>query len=125
VLVLSDGITTTGTPPVRAAEAARQLGVHVSTVALGTPTGVYVDSRGRRIPVPPDPDTLQRVAQITGGHFSTAASAADLAAVYRSLASDVRSVRERQEITVLGLAGALLLVTAGAMLALLLLNRVP
>ena len=50
------------------AERAKELRVPVYTVSLGTPEGT-VPGNGAPFPVPPDPETMQRVAEISGGRF--------------------------------------------------------
>ena len=131
VLLLSDGSNTQGrTQPLDAARHARQLNVPVFTISLGTDTGmvdVPDESTGqlRRIPVPPDKFTLQRVADATGGRFFTAPSAKDLKAIYHDLGSKIGFVKQRQEITVIFAAAALLLLVAGAGLSLIWFSRFP
>jgi Ca-activated chloride channel family protein len=129
VILLSDGKTTTGRDPVEVAREARRLGVAVHTVALGTPGGVIdlPDRFGfsRPIPVPPDPDTLRRVAEVSGGRFVAAAGEDELNQVYEELSSRVGFVEERQEVTAgFAGAGAVLLALAGA-LSLLWFSRIP
>jgi len=130
MLLLSDGANTVGkTQPLEAAEHAKQMNVPVFTIALGTEEGVVEvpDESGqpRRIPVPPDKATLRRVAEVTGGKFFTAPSNRDLKAVYRDLGSRIGFVKERQEVTVVFAAAALLFVVAGGALSLLWFNRFP
>ena len=59
IVVLSDGATTVGLPPSVAAERARQAGVPVFTVALGTMDGVLAN--GQR--VPPDVEGMRDLAR--------------------------------------------------------------
>jgi Ca-activated chloride channel homolog len=130
MLLLSDGANTVGkTQPLEAAEHAKQIEVPVFTIALGTDEGVVEvpDEAGqpRRIPVPPDKATLRRVAEVTGGKFFTAPSNRDLKAVYHDLGSRIGFVKERQEVTVVFAAAALLFVVAGGALSLLWFNRFP
>jgi Ca-activated chloride channel homolog len=130
MLLLSDGANTVGkTQPLEAAEHAKQMNVPVFTIALGTDEGVVEvpDESGqpRRIPVPPDKATLRRVAEVTGGKFFTAPSSRDLKAVYRDLGSRIGFVKERQEVTVVFAAAALLFVVAGGAMSLLWFNRFP
>jgi Ca-activated chloride channel homolog len=131
ILLLSDGANTQGrTQPLDAARHARQVSVPIFTIALGTDTGM-VDipdeqtGQLRRIPVPPDKFTLQRVADATGGRFFTAPSNKDLKAIYHDLGSKIGFVKQRQEITVIFAAGALLLLVAGAGLSLVWFSRFP
>jgi Ca-activated chloride channel homolog len=130
VLLMSDGANTQGrTQPMQAAADARALGVPVFTIALGTERGMVdvPDETGnlRRIPVPPDKLTLQRIAEVTGGRFFAAPSARDLKDVYRQLGSKIGLVKEKQEITVVFAASGLLFLVAGAAMSLVWFSRFP
>jgi Ca-activated chloride channel family protein len=101
----------------------------VYTIALGTADGV-VEVRTplggtERIGVPPDIDTLTRIAETTGARFFEAPSAEELAQIYESLGSRVGFTQQEQEITQWFAAAALLLVVSGAGLAALWFNRFP
>lgn len=110
IVVLSDGATTVGIPPSLAADDAKQAGVPVFTVALGTPDGTLSDGT----PVPPDPDGLKQISDITGGSAYESTDAESVSAVYQRLGSFIGTQRVRSEVTAwpAGLA-ALLLVMAG------------
>jgi Ca-activated chloride channel homolog len=130
VLLLSDGANTQGrTQPMDAAADAKALGVPVFTIALGTEQGMVdvPDETGnlRRIPVPPDKLTLQRIAETTGARFFAAPSGDDLNAIYRELGSKIGFVKEKQEITVLFAATGLLFLVAGVTMSLTWFSRFP
>jgi hypothetical protein len=79
IVLLSDGKTTQGGDPLEAAARARQLGVPVYTVALGTPDGVLPNGpMGQSIPVPPDPETLRAIAERSGGQAFEVEDAGEL-----------------------------------------------
>ena len=99
VILLSDGKRTEGGDPIAAAQRARQLGIPVSTVALGTEGGTVLSPIGEPVPVPPDPATLQEISRITGGTFTQAADAGGLDDVYEQLGSKVGTRRAEREIT--------------------------
>jgi Ca-activated chloride channel family protein len=130
ILVLSDGAQTQGVlTPAQAAERARKLRIPVYTVAYGTENGVVevVDDNGfrQRVTVPPDPQTLRRIAQATRGRFYSAPTAAQLEAVYDELGSRIGSVKKEREVTAAFAAGgAALLLAAGAVSAFLF-GRLP
>jgi Ca-activated chloride channel homolog len=130
VLLLSDGANTQGrTQPLEAAADAKQLGVQVFTIALGTEDGM-VDvpnetGQLRRVPVPPDRVTLQRIAETTGARFFAAPSSKDLASVYDELGSKIGFVKQKQEVTVVFAATGLLLMVAGAAVSLAWFSRLP
>jgi Ca-activated chloride channel family protein len=70
------------------------------------------------VTVPPDPPTLRKVSQLTGGRFYAAPDGDTLNAVYEELGSRIGSVKEEREITAAFAAGgALLLLAAGAVSA--------
>ena len=130
VLLLSDGANTEGlTEPLDAADQARQANVAVFTIALGTDDG-YVDQidplgQPRRVPVPPDPETLRRIADRTDGEAFEAASADNLEQVYDELGSRVGYDKERREITLAFVGAGILLLLAGGTLSALWFNRLP
>ena len=101
----------------------------VFTIALGTDQGMVdvPDETGnlRRIPVPPDELTLQRIAETTGARFFAAPSSDDLKAIYRELGSKIGFVKEKQEITVVFAATGLLFLVAGATMSLTWFSRFP
>jgi Ca-activated chloride channel homolog len=113
VILLSDGARTEGSDPLQAAQRAKQLGIPVSTVALGTADGTVSGPQGQSIPVPPDPATLQEISRITGGTFTETADAGDLDKVYKRLGSKVGTKRVKQEVSSSFAAAGLLLLLGG------------
>ena len=110
IVVLSDGTTTVGTDPASAAQDAKDAGVPVYTVALGTPDGVL--SNGQ--PVPPDPEGMKQIAEITGGKAYESTDADSVSAVYQRLGSLVGTERVLTEVTAWPAGiGAALLILAG------------
>ena len=121
-LLLSDGANSAGGDPFVQADRARQLRVPVYTIALGTANGVLRQPNafgGTRIqPVPPDPDSLARIAETSNGRFFEAPTSDNLTAVYDSLGSRIGFRLEEREVTVaFTVAGLLLLAAAGALRA--------
>jgi Ca-activated chloride channel homolog len=128
ILFLSDGHQTRGLlQPLEGAARAREAGIPVYTIALGTPNGTLDRPPGgfgapftpgggpARIPVPPDPATLRQIAQMTGGKFFDARSAKAVASAYSHLGSVVARVHSKREATNEFVAlAAILLVVAGA-----------
>jgi Ca-activated chloride channel homolog len=119
-LLLSDGANSAGGDPFAQAERAKQLHVPVYTIALGTANGVLRQPNafgGTRIqPVPPDPDSLARIAETSNGRFFQAPTSENLTAVYDSLGSRIGFRFEHREVTVaFTAAGLVLLAAAGAL----------
>ena len=133
ILFLSDGAQTRGElEPLDGADRAKAAGIPVYTVALGTPNGTLRFGFGpgppqaspfgggfsRRVPVPPDPETLRAIAARTGGEFFAARSAASLRAAYTKLGSRLGRKPGKSEVTYGFLGGAaLLLITSGVLSA--------
>jgi Ca-activated chloride channel family protein len=130
ILLLSDGSQTDGAlSPFDGARLAKELGIPVYTVALGTPGGVVeIDRSGpyfQTIPVPPDPETLSRVAAITGGSSYEAGTAKRLQNVYREIGSRVGRRREPREVTFAFLGMSAVLLLTGGVLGARWLPRIP
>jgi Ca-activated chloride channel family protein len=88
IVLLSDGVTTVGSPVVAAAQEAAEKGVPVSTIAFGTESGT-VRVQGEIIPVPADPDTMAQVAELTSGKSFEAFTADELKGVYEDIGTRV------------------------------------
>lgn len=112
ILLLSDGESTLGRSVDGAAREAERVGIPVFTVALGTDDGVLSD--GYR--VPPNPEALQDLSEVTGGESFESRDAESVSAVYEELGSFIGTIRVREEITAwpAGLAALLLLATLGS-----------
>lgn len=113
IILLSDGKTNQGSDPVAAAQRAKQLGIPVSTVALGTTDGVVLGPGGQALSVPPDPATLQQISQITGGTFTETADAGKLSSVYKALGSKIGVRHVKREVTSSFAAAGAILLLAG------------
>ena len=129
-ILLSDGANTTGAAePLEAADRAAALGVPVYTIALGTEDGEVMvpDQNGNPTPlqVPPDTETLAKIAETTGAIAFDAPTAEDLAAVYENLESRVGYTEDVQEVTAAFAGAALLLVVAAAGMSVLWFGRIP
>jgi Ca-activated chloride channel family protein len=124
VLMISDGARDGGrTAPAAAARAAKAAHIPVYTIVLGTQNGAVTNTLtgGYKeiIHVPPSPQTLQQIAQLSGGRSFTVASDSRLKEVYSRLGSLLGHRTENREITDVfaGSAAVLLLVGGGLSLA--------
>jgi Ca-activated chloride channel family protein len=113
IVLLSDGKTNQGSDPLAAAQRAKQLGIPVSTVALGTSDGVVMAPGGQALSVPPDPATLQQISTITGGTFTETADASKLASVYKALGSKIGVKHVKREVSSSFAAAGAILLLAG------------
>jgi len=129
-VVLSDGANSTGDlTPEEAAQQAAEAGVPVYTIALGTPDGTVQVTNDfgflETVNVPPDPETLATVAEMSGGRSFQAPTADDLAQIYQALGSKVGTEQEQQDVTYMFAGLGLIFVVAGGGLAALWFNRFP
>jgi Ca-activated chloride channel homolog len=130
VLLISDGAPDGGsTPPREAAEKAKELSVPIYTVVVGTEQGVVEEELPgglrQRIQVPPDPDVLKLVAEVSGGEFFTAVDDEGLKQVYEELGSRLGHRDKSREITDVFAGGSAALLLAGGLLSALWFRRVP
>jgi len=98
IVMLSDGQNTAGRSPTQAASEATKAKVPIYTIAYGSENG-YVDLDGKREPVPPDKELLQRIASMTNGQAYTAENVGQLDSVYKNIRSEVGYEEVRKEIT--------------------------
>lgn len=119
IVLLSDGAQNRGDlQPYQAALEAKQAGIRVYGIAFGTPNGTVSFGFGaftNQVPVPPDPATIQMIAQVTGGRSYTAQTASSVAGIYRSLGSSIgRTTKEVPIASWFAAAAAFLLLGAFA-----------
>jgi Ca-activated chloride channel family protein len=122
IVLLSDGKTTSGRDPIAAARGARDAHIPIYTVALGTAEGtITVPSRnGGTVTkrVPPDQQSLKRIADTSGGKSFNALTAGGLDEVYKRLGSQLGHRQEKRQVTQEFAGGALLLLALGGVMSL-------
>ncbi|HLF40180.1 MAG TPA: VWA domain-containing protein [Acidimicrobiia bacterium] len=118
IVLLSDGVTTVGSPVLAAAQEAADQGIPVTTIAFGTESGT-VRVQGELIPVPADPDTMAQVAELTSGKFFEAVSADELRSVYEDIGTRVGYDTTQRDASGPILSAAALALTAAFALGLL------
>lgn len=115
IVLLSDGAQTRGAlTPLQGAALARNAGIRVFTVVLGTDHGTVrigpVGGLGggfgpaggfpsQRFPVRPDPVTLAAIAHDTGGRTYRAKSASKVQAVYKQLGASIARKTQTREVS--------------------------
>ncbi len=129
ILLLSDGANSVGREPLDVLDEAKEAGVPIYSIAFGTPEGTVEITNDFGVTqtynVPPDPDTLRRVAEETGGRFFEAPTEADLEEVYREIGSQVSYEDEERELTAAFAAAGAVLLLLGAGLSALWFGRIP
>jgi Ca-activated chloride channel family protein len=124
IVLLSDGYRTAGRPIEDASAAASAANVPVSTIAFGTDNGsVSIQGQQQRVPV--DKPSLQKLAEITRGHYYEAASLTELKQVYQDMGSSIGYKTVPREITQWYVGIGLLFAFAAAGMSLLWTSRLP
>jgi Ca-activated chloride channel family protein len=129
IVLLTDGVATTGPEPVEAAQQAVDRGVRVYTIGFGTEQGGQFSGGGGfggggggfgggRFRRGIDEDTLKQVADITGGEYYTAESADELQEVFENLPTSLITRHETTEISVAFTAVGALLAALAVVLSL-------
>lgn len=117
IVLLSDGTSPDGTPVPVAVSKAIELGVPISTIALGG----GADGRG----VAFDGEVLRSTAEATGGIAYQATDIDSLAGVYDDIGSQVERDTRREPLSAAGIGIALALLLAGLVSTVLLTGRAP
>lgn len=115
IVLLSDGQNTSGRAPWQAAQAAADMGVPVSPISYGTTRSG--DGTGA--------ESLQALADVSGGTAYSAESSAELEAVYEDVNTQLGWRTETREVTPYVSAAALLLGLAAASLSMRWTTRLP
>ena len=125
VVLLTDGESNQGPPPLTIVDQIAARGIRVYTVGIGSVEGTVLRTQGRAIRTRLDEATLKRVAEATDGAYFNATTEKDLQVIYQNLSTQLVFRKQQSEVTAVftGLAVALSLV--GGVLSLLWFNRLP
>lgn len=116
IVLLSDGDANAGQDPSTVARQAARDKIPIYTVALGTPNGTLPnpDPYGPPVAVPPDPQLMAQIAQLSGGRSFNAQTADELGSIYKGLGQKLGSVTRKREVTAEFAIGGLVLVLLAA-----------
>lgn len=139
IVLLTDGVTTTGIDPLVAAQMAKDRGIRVYTIGFGTTNNTSPMNCNPYSPQFEDPfggapfgggggggtfrreideETLKQVAAMTGGSYHLAESSAELQKVFDSLPTQLFTITETTEISVIFAAVAAFFVVFAILLSL-------
>ena len=137
IVLLTDGVTTTGIDPISAAQMAKERGIRVYTIGFGTTNnsspmncnpyapqfedpfgGQQFGGGGGNFRREIDEATLMQVADMTGGEYHLAESSTELQEVFDSLPTQLFTVTETTEISVIFAAIAAFFVVLAILLSL-------
>lgn len=136
IVLLTDGASNAGPPPLEAAQQALERGLRVYTIGFGTDSTDSIMDCGSQFQESTffggglgqasgmggshreiDEATLKQIASLTGGTYSSASSASDLENVFRNLPTVVVATRETVEISVFFTAFAALVMILAVLLS--------
>jgi Ca-activated chloride channel family protein len=102
IVLLSDGAANAGVDVSTVAREASRDKIPIDTVALGTPNGSLPSPGpfGPSVAVPPDPELMQQIAELSGGRSFNAQTTDQLSSIYKQLADRLGSVTRKREVTV-------------------------
>jgi len=125
IVLLSDGENTAPPDPMEAVMKAKDRGVRIHTVGIGSPQGIVLDVQGFKVLTKLDEATLKSISQVTGGTYFNAKSTAELDAIYKNLDPELVIEPEPMEITSLFAGASVLLLLIGAATSLVWFSRFP
>jgi Ca-activated chloride channel homolog len=116
IVLLSDGAANAGVDVTTVAREAARDRIPIDTVALGTPDGTLPNPEpfAPPIAVPPDPQLMQQIAQLSGGRSFDAQDANTLSSIYKQLGHQLGSVTRKRDITTDFAIGGLAFLLLGA-----------
>ncbi|MFN8467002.1 MAG: VWA domain-containing protein [Caldilineaceae bacterium] len=125
IVLLSDGENTAPPDPLEAVQVAADRGVRVYTIGIGSAEGATLEIEGFSIHTQLDEQTLQAVAERTGGTYFNAADAEELRSIYTNLNPELGIAPEKMEVTALFAGVSALLLLIGGAFSLLWFSRLP
>ena len=127
IVLLSDGKTTVGPDPVEIARTAGRLHIRIYTVALGTRDATVPNPNpfGSPLSVAPDPETLKRISDVSGGRAFTAEDDTQLSSIYKTLGSQLGTREQKKEVTASFAIGGLILLLGAAAASMRWAGRLP
>jgi Ca-activated chloride channel family protein len=125
IVLVSDGESKVGPPPLEIADEAAQAGVKIYSVGIGTAEGTVLRIQGQNVFTSLDEPTLRGIAERTEGRYFSAQDESSLKQIYDELARERLIENKRTEITFAFAAAALVVSMVAGGLGLLWFNRLP
>jgi Ca-activated chloride channel homolog len=125
IVLLTDGENTVAPDPRSGAEAAKDRGIRIDTVGIGSPGGATLEVEGFLVHTQLDEAALQSIAAMTDGTYYRAADEEDLSAIYDEVGSRLVVRTEAFELTPLLAAAGFVLLLIGGLTSLRWFGRMP
>lgn len=125
IVLLTDGENTAPPDPIEAALVAKDRGVRIHTVGIGSPEGIVLEVEGFSVLTRLDEPTLQQIAEITDGTYYNAVTEEDLQSIYENLDPELVIEPEPLEVTSLFAGASILVLLVGGGMSMLWFGRFP
>ena len=125
IVLLSDGENNVNPDPLKAAQTAKDRGVRIYTIGVGSPSGSILHVEGFTVRSRLDEATLQQIAKLTDGAYYNAQNEQDLHNIYDNLDAQMIVKPEKTEVTALFAGAGLLMLLLGGVFSLVWLGRLP
>lgn len=125
IVLLTDGENTAPPDPFEAAQAAADRGVPIYPIGIGSAEGSILQIEGFTVLSRLDEETLQLIAELTGGVYHNAANEEDLRTIYETLSPQLVVRSQEMEVTSIFAGASILLLAVGGIFSLLWFSRLP
>jgi Ca-activated chloride channel family protein len=125
IVLLTDGENTAPPDPFEAALVAKDRGVRIHTVGIGSAEGAILEVEGFTVHTRLDEAALQQISEITDGTYYNAVTEEELKSIYQNLDPELVIEPEAMEVTSLFAGASLLLLLIGGTSSLFWFSRFP
>jgi Ca-activated chloride channel family protein len=125
IVLLTDGENNSDPDPLEAAQAARDRGVRIHTVGIGSPEGATLEIEGFIVHTQLNEAMLQQISERTGGTYYSAENAQELRTIYENLDPQLVTRPEKMEVTSIFAGASIIVLLIGGTLSLRWFSRVP
>jgi Ca-activated chloride channel homolog len=125
IVLLSDGENNVSPEPLAVAQTAKERGVRIYTIGIGSAAGAKLHIEGFTVHTQLDEALLQQIAQITGGAYFNADSEEELHKIYDNIDPQWVIKPEKMEITSIFAGASILVILVGGALSLYWFGRLP
>jgi Ca-activated chloride channel homolog len=125
IVLMSDGENTEAPDPFEVALYARERGIQIHSIGIGSRAGTVVEINGFNVHTRLDEYTLQQIASISGGKYFQGSGDVNLQEIYTQLTPQLIVKPEEVEVTSILAGVSMLVMLVGGFLSLLWFNRLP
>lgn len=125
IVLLTDGENNQSPDPLAAAATAKDRGVRIDTVGIGSAAGTTLEVEGFKVHSQLDESMLRQISDLTDGAYYAAGDPQELSAIYEGIDTRLVVKPEEMEVTSLFAGAGVLVLLVGSIGSLLWLGRLP